>query len=292
MLWENLLSCNFLDAVKECKGVCAVPIGCVEAHGRHLPLACDTLKAIEFTKRAAEIEPVMVFPGMYFGEKSGAGEYPGTIIFPTPLLFKILEQTCYEIARNGFKKIVLVTSHGGNKGFVGTFTRYMLTKNPDFMVYHYYQEMQGPSALLAEPEKYPYLTEEEWGYLQEAVDKGVKNASHGCFVETANLYDVCPELVDLPNMNTLDGKSNKRFADFDNLKISTPFAWMANHPNSLGSSGVVPYEHVTPGIAKALAQRTVELTTNVFKFLREERISDEYLEEWRAKQVPHKVDWD
>jgi creatinine amidohydrolase len=291
MLWENLLSCDFLEAVKECKGVCAIPIGCVEAHGNHLPLACDTLKAIEFTKRAAEIEPVMVFPGLYFGEKSGAGEYPGTIIFPTTLICQILEQCCHEIYRNGFKKIVLVTSHGGNKTFVNAFCRYMITQKNDFLVYHYYQEMQGPPAILEEREKYPYLTEQEWGYLEKAAELGIKNANHGDFVETANLYDVCPELVSLKNFNSLDGKSIGRMSIFDKMKIHTPFTWMADHPNSLGYGKTVPTEYVTPGIAKAMGQRTVELTANVFKFLREETISTEYHKEWLAKQVPHKVEY-
>ncbi len=40
-----------------------------------------------------------------------------------------------------------------------------------------------------------------------------------------------------------------------------------------------------------MGQRTVELTANVFKFLREETISTEYHKEWLAKQVPHKVEY-
>ena len=56
MLWENLRSDEFKEAVEKSNGVCIIPIGCVEAHGIHLPLGCDTLKAREFCVRAAEIE--------------------------------------------------------------------------------------------------------------------------------------------------------------------------------------------------------------------------------------------
>ena len=43
MLWEELRQDEFLDAVLESKGVCVLPIGCVEAHGIHMPLACDVM---------------------------------------------------------------------------------------------------------------------------------------------------------------------------------------------------------------------------------------------------------
>ena len=134
MLWKDLLSCEFEEAVKTAKGVCAVPIGCMEKHGDHLPLGCDTIWGAEFTRRAAEEAQVVVFPEMYFGEKSGAGEYPGTIIFPTALIWQILEHSCYEIARNGFHKIVLMSSHGGNAAMLQAFARQILQKKPNFQV--------------------------------------------------------------------------------------------------------------------------------------------------------------
>ena len=87
-------------------GVCVIPIGCVEAHGIHLPLGCDTMIAEAFCTRAAEIAPVTVFPAMYFGEKSGAGEFPGTIVLPTTLILDLLEACCKEIYRNGFKMLL------------------------------------------------------------------------------------------------------------------------------------------------------------------------------------------
>ena len=46
MLWENLRCDEFKAAVEKSNGVCAIPIGCVEAHGIHLPLGCDTLNGV------------------------------------------------------------------------------------------------------------------------------------------------------------------------------------------------------------------------------------------------------
>ena len=35
MLWENIISNDFADAVEKAKGVCVVPVGCLEKHGPH-----------------------------------------------------------------------------------------------------------------------------------------------------------------------------------------------------------------------------------------------------------------
>ncbi|MBQ8764981.1 MAG: creatininase family protein [Clostridia bacterium] len=83
MLWENLREEEFENAIKESKGLCILPVGCLEKHGQHLPVGTDVIHITEIAKRAAEIETAMVFPTMYFGEKTGAGEFKGTVIFFT-----------------------------------------------------------------------------------------------------------------------------------------------------------------------------------------------------------------
>ncbi len=280
MLWKEILTVDFEDAVKKAKGVCALPIGCVERHGHHLPLGCDTLVAAEISRRAAEIEPVVVFPEMYFGEKSGAGEFPGTIIFPTDLIAKILEQSCLEIARNGFHKIVLMNYHGGNISMLQNFARSILQKKADFQVFVYYIPNAKPENLLAEKEKYPYLTEEDLACLESYVDQK-KKGGHGCFIETALCYDVCPHLCRLDKMNEVDGTSTGLFDEFQKRKIYTPFSWMANYPNSLTADR---HEGLNERIAKAVAQYAVEKSAETFRFLKEERVSEEYLKQWLAKQ--------
>lgn len=281
MLWTELRSEEFNAAVEKCKGVCVIPIGCVEAHSIHLPLGCDTIKGMEFCRRASEIEPVCVFPAMYFGEKSGAGEFPGTIIFPTTLIWQILEQSCYEIARNGFKKIIIVGSHGGNSAMLNAFTRQMLQKNPDFLVYYYYQGLAKPQEILANPDSYSYLTEEDISVIRDFVESGKKDG-HGGFVETGSLYDICPELIRLDLMDKKDGTSTGLFKEFDELKIYTPFGWMGNYPNSYTAD---MHYGLNDRIARAFGEYTVNETAKVFKFIREENISLEYHKEWLKKQT-------
>ena len=281
MLWSELRQDEFLDAVKASNGVCALPIGCVEAHGIHMPLACDVMHVAGATKEAAEREPVVVFPPLYFGEKSGAGEYPGTIIFPEILVHQILEQCCKEIYRNGFKKIIIVNGHGGNGSLLNNFARSVLQEKRGYMVFVVNEDLGNcvPARILENIDKYPSLTEEDKAILQDYVDKK-KTGGHGCFTETGWIYALHPELVRLDLMNKKNGESSHRFDEFSKHKIYTPFGWMGNYPDSLTSDY---HEGMNERIAAVMEERAVEQLAGAFKFLKEETVSDEYYAEWAAK---------
>jgi len=280
MEWIRQRGCDFEKCVEKSKGVCVIPIGCVEQHGHHLPLGCDTIWGSEFVKRAAEIEPVTVFPEMYFGEKSGAGEYPGTIIFPGEVILSILEHSCYEIARNGFKKIVIASSHGGNASIVEHFCRQMLQKKPNFMVYSFGFGLPKVTDILENRRDYPYLTAEDWTCLED-LNEQKKIGGHGDFRETGYCYDTCPEDCDLSLMNKFDGTSCHKFDEFSKHSLKTHFAWMGNFPYSLDG---VFHEGMNERIAKAFGQWAVTKAADAFRFLKEETISDEYHKLWFAKQ--------
>ena len=93
MLWENLREEEFEEAISQSKGLCIVPVGCLEKHGQHLPVGTDVIHITEIAKRAAEKETACIFPTMYFGEKTGSGEFKGTVIFSSQLRQQILEET-------------------------------------------------------------------------------------------------------------------------------------------------------------------------------------------------------
>jgi len=277
MLWEDLKEHEFDDAIEKSKGVCAIPMGCVEAHGQHMPLGCDVYQAREYTRRAAEKEPVCVFPSMHFGEKSGAGEFKGTIIFPQRLILDILLQSCKEIARNGFKKIIIINGHGGNNAIINVFARSILQKDYGFQVYIYNLELPQPKYMLREIEKYPYLTKED---IEVLTSYGDKRDGHGGFSETGILYDVVPHLIDIDKMNDVDGTSTGLYDDFSKLKIGTPFSWMASYPNSLGCDA---HEGLNARIAKAMGERVTSQIQEVFAFLKNETVSEEYRKQWVEK---------
>lgn len=284
MLWENLRCEQFEDAVKQSKSVCVVPVGCLEKHGPHSPLGTDTIIATETCIRAAEREPVVVFPTMFFGEKSGAGEFPGTVIFSMETRWHIFRDTCNEIYRNGFKKILFVNGHGGNKSMLDLFARAMLSENPNVLVFITSAGGKTKDALedllLSDPQKYPELTPEDRAALQDFYDKK-KATGHACFSETARAYHFRPETVRLDGIADESGDNTHRFDAFAEYGINTHFRWMGNYPNSY--SGANDYV-LNERIAKAFTEYFIADTAKAFRFLKNETISDEYHAEWLKKQ--------
>jgi len=283
MLWENLRCEEFKQAIETAKGVCVVPVGCLEKHGPHAPLGTDTIIATETCARAAALEPVVVFPTMYFGEKSGAREFPGTVIFSLETRWHIFRETCNEILRNGFKKILFVNSHGGNKSMLDLFVRNMMNEKPEAMVF-----LTGTGgntfrileSVLCNPQDFPELTAEDLAAMQDFCDKK-KSTGHACFSETARVYHYRPETVRLDGIKDESGFSIHRFDEFDQHQITTHFAWMANHPNSY--AGDNDYT-LNERIAKAFTQVSIRILADKFRFLKSEKISDCYHEEWLQKQ--------
>ena len=280
MIWEHLREEEFREAIEASCGVCVVPVGCMEKHGQHLPVGTDSILATEIVRRAAEREPVCVFPTMHFGEKTGAGEFAGTVIFSSELRLKMLEETCREIHRNGFNKILLFNGHGGNQSMISHFLRSTLYEKRDYLVYDYApgSDFPTPNKLLSG--QYGHLTQEDRKILTDYIE-AKKRYGHACFIETGWIYATHPELVRLDKIDAESGSSTHRFDEFTKRKINSPFAWMANYPNSYAGD---MHEGMNERIAAAMMEYSVTKTAEVFRFLKTETISTDYHREWIEKQ--------
>jgi creatinine amidohydrolase len=145
MQWEDLTAPEFSKAVKKSKGLCVLPIGVLEKHGNHLPLGTDLFTGRHIALEAARREPVVVFPPYYFGQIHEARHVPGTVALPGPLLLEMLEQVCAEIARNGFTRILIFNSHGGNNSLLPFFAQLSLERDKGYGLYvSHIAAMGGP----------------------------------------------------------------------------------------------------------------------------------------------------
>ena len=135
MFWENLTTPQFIRAVEECRGVCVLPVAVIEKHGEHLPLGTDLFIGREIARRAAALEPAIIFPSYYFTQIFEGRHVSGTIGIGSHLMYDLLEATCDEIARNGLKKILILSSHGGNEYFLPHFIRLQVERPRDYVVY-------------------------------------------------------------------------------------------------------------------------------------------------------------
>lgn len=282
MLWENLREEEFLPMLEKTHRVCAMAVGCVEKHGQHLPLGTDTLKGSRILEMAAEREAVCVFPRHYFGDlqgcqraKAGEGTHYGYIALSSELLLQLMRECCDEIGRNGFKKILLFSSHGGNSAFLNNFIRAVRAEKKDYEVFFFYNKLIGPKEILAEIEacgrsKFPQLTDADIQVLENFVVAG-KHDAHAGFAESAMVMGTYPELVRLDRCEVESGMSTHIADPLTKLGIGWGGTWGVNQPNAYNGHAPIG---LNQRIADAAVEISVERTAAVLKLLKDDAVMD------------------
>jgi hypothetical protein len=74
---------------------------------------------------------------LVYGQIYEARHQPGAFALPSRVVWDLLDATCEEIARNGFKKILIVNGHGGNPQLLRFFVQSQLERRRDYVVYFY-----------------------------------------------------------------------------------------------------------------------------------------------------------
>lgn len=286
MLWENLREEEFAPAIEKSNKLCVVPIGCIEKHGQHLPVGTDTQTCYYIAKEAAKIEPVVVFPGLYFGDLCGLYMWKGTIAFSSELLQQMLTELCSEIARNGFKKILLLNGHGGNTALLANFLRSTAHKKKDYVVmvrndfqYTHKDIVKG----LDEGEEFPELLPEDIAYIREAVEQ--KHAcGHGGIMETSIMCAINPDAVDMSRCNVDDGTSRGRTKYLNAQKgigiNGSGMFWMTDFPDSLAGEKL---ERANARIGQVLLRKRIALQAEACRLLKMDDRVLEWNEEHNAK---------
>lgn len=90
-----------------------LPLGTCEQHGRHLPLACDTLIAEAFASAIAEETGVAIAPTLAYGVNLPCDRFvPGTAGLTFDALRASVRGLLSDWVRQGFRTFFLVTAHG------------------------------------------------------------------------------------------------------------------------------------------------------------------------------------
>ncbi|MGL4610522.1 MAG: creatininase family protein [Trueperaceae bacterium] len=109
------------DLQKE-NGVLLLPVGAIEQHGPHLPVATDTLLVTNVLKRALQLLPQNVaawrLPALSYGKSNEHTDFPGTISLTGETFFAVLKDVARSVARAGFRRLAFVNGHGGNSALL------------------------------------------------------------------------------------------------------------------------------------------------------------------------------
>jgi creatinine amidohydrolase len=259
MHWEELTGDQFARAVETTAGVCLLPLSCIERHAHHLPLGTDMLIGRELCRRAAAIEPAIVFPDFIFTQILEARHCTGTIAIEAELILRLLDNVCREIARNGMKKIVLVNAHGGNNHLLHFFAQTQLAGPRDYVVY------------LADPQPPPEDEATLAAQWQTTVD------GHAGENETSQIMAIRPDLVQRDQIrDDQEGMPLDQLKALDQAGVYTGIWWYGDHPTHYrGDAGPATAEKGDRELnarARALAAaiRTIKQDTET------KRLQDEF----------------
>ncbi len=115
--WRDMTTRAFNETV--CRDWIAVlPIAAIEQHGPHLPVGVDALIAEAMVTRAAVAlptdAPVTFLPVQQVCKSNEHIAFPGTLTVDWEVVIKTWLQIGHSVARAGVRKLVIITSHGGN----------------------------------------------------------------------------------------------------------------------------------------------------------------------------------
>ena len=151
-----------------------LPIGTLEAHGRHLPVGTDTLCAKGVALELARRFGGVVAPPVSYGLTNLLAQTAPASFFPDDLFRSFVEATVKSFVRHGFKKIIIVNGHGGNRNALMNLARGIVREHSmGLCVIHWWA--------LAEP-------------FAKIVYGGA--GGHAAVEETAAMIVFHPELVD------------------------------------------------------------------------------------------------
>ncbi len=253
---EELTSPQFAKAVELSGGVCVIPLGIIEKHGPHLPLGTDLFEAREFSFTAAKKEYAVVFPPYFAGQIFEARHQPGAIAYSNDLMWKMLEETCNELSRNGLKKIILYNGHGGNDNFLQYFCQSQLASQKDYIVV-LFQEGADP------------VNGKEIKSLKKATLDG-----HAGEEETSMMYFIRPDLVDQQAIKNESGANQGRL---DKLPFGyTGIWWYARYPNHYASDVAEPNKRLGELLITSGANQLAEL----IRFLKKDNTIEQLQQEF------------
>jgi creatinine amidohydrolase len=258
---EELTSPQFVSAVAKAGGVCIIPLGIMEKHGPHLPIGTDLFEAREVAFTAAKKEYAVVFPPYFTGQIFEAKHQPGAMAYSTDLMWKMLDETCAELSRNGLKKIILLNGHGGNNSFVQFFCQAQLATPKDYIVVLFQPSPDESS--------------------QKAINalKKTKYDGHAGEEETSMMYVIRPDLVHADVAKSQSGEDQARLKDLP--YGYTGIWWYARFPNHYAGDGSQYSKELGELLIKSDANQLAELIS----FLKKDNSIETLTKEFNSKAI-------
>ncbi|WP_298038420.1 creatininase family protein [uncultured Desulfuromonas sp.] len=189
MIIEDLTMPEFAEGLNQTRTV-LIPFGSTEEHGPHLPLATDTLHAVEVGRRLAQRRPIFIAPPIPYGVCRSTSQHAGTLSITTATLKALALDIVSALHRQGLRNFVLLTGHAG-----GTHTSALIDAGEELL-------LRFDDIRVAVLSEYMLASRQGRGIIETEGD------SHAGEIETSRILHSHPHLV--------KGRAEREFPSFPN----------------------------------------------------------------------------
>ncbi|MBB1093637.1 creatininase family protein [Rhodopseudomonas palustris] len=234
--------------------IAVLPLAATEQHGPHLPLGTDVMIARAYLARVHELLPaelpVSFLPLQPIGLSTEHLAFPGTLTLGTETALRLWTEIGDSIARAGVRKLVMVTSHGGNSAAMSLVAQELRARHAMLAVTTGWARFGLPDGLFADDE--------------------LRHGIHGGAVETSIMLAHAPQQVRTDRIADFRPATAAMEHEFRWLSAQrpAPFAWAAQDLHPSGAIGDATAASADKG-RKALdhgARAFCELLADVDRF--------------------------
>jgi creatinine amidohydrolase len=248
MTWQEIAG------AETARWIAVLPLAAVEQHGPHLPLGVDTFIAEAYLARVRaglpDALPVTFLPVQCIGISAEHLSFPGTLTFSAATAIAAWTELGESLARSGLRKLVLVTSHGGNVAAMELVARDLRTRLGMLAVTVGWHRFGYPDGAFSGEEK--------------------KHGIHGGDIETSLMLVAMPGTVRMEKAPNAKPETVAMAREFRWLGAYRPagFAWMTQDLSPTGAVGDATLASAAKGDAalKHGAAAFVELLREVDRF--------------------------
>src|SRR5713101_2135539 len=243
-----------VSAAAPARWIAVLPLAATEQHGPHLPVGTDVMIAQAYLARVRELLPDNIpatfLPLQPVGISTEHIDYPGTLTLPAEVALQSWMALGESVARSGIRKLVMVTSHGGNSAAMTLVAQDLRAQHGLFLVTTSWSRFGAPDGLFSAEE--------------------LRHGIHGGAVETSIMLARYPHTV--RSEAIADFRPSSIAMEKDHRWLSAhrpaPFAWQAQDLHPSGAAGDATKAAAEKGekLLEHGARGFCELLTEVDKF--------------------------
>jgi creatinine amidohydrolase len=203
--------------------IAVLPLAATEQHGPHLPLGVDGTIADAYLARACERMPpdlpVTILPVQRIGHSDEHLAFPGTLSHAPTTVIRAWTEIAECVHRAGVRKLVLVTSHGGNVEAMGIVARDLRARLGMLVVTVAWHRFGYPDGLFGADER--------------------RHGIHAGDIETSLVLAATPHLVQMDRVASGEPATVGMQREFKYFDAHRPagFGWMSQDIDPCGAIG-------------------------------------------------------